>query len=171
MIEFNKRTCKIILMLFYLLSLFSCKSASLVNYESINYENFQKGTLNIPVMTNDDLYFTRIMTATSSTICFFRYSEKKDIQDINIKNLKIKDEYENLIYEKQMIIPETTGLIHNENNFYYKIFSFDIDPAELDRQILKNYKTNFIILEFEINGKHLSDKLKKIEKKYIVTPT
>ena len=171
MIERNKIYSKLILIVFLFFSLFSCKTTSLVNYESINYEKFQEGILNISVMSDNDLYFTRIITATSSTICFFRYSEKKDIQDINIKNLKIKDEYENLIYEKQMIIPETTGLIHNENNFYYKIFSFDIDPAELDRQILKNYKTNFIILEFEINGKHLSDKLKKVEKKYIVTPT
>ncbi len=171
MIEFNKRTCKIILMLLYLLSLFSCKSSSLVNYESINYENFQKGTLNIPVMTNDDFYFTRIMTATSSTICFFRYSEKKDIPDIAINNLKIKDENGNLIYEKSMIIPETTGLIHNEKNFYYKIFSLDIDSAELDRKFLKNYKTQFIIVDFEINGKHLSDKLKKIEKKYVISRT
>ena len=42
---------------------------------------------------------------------------------------------------------------------------------ELNRNVLRNLKTKFIIIMFEINGKKYSEKLNRVETRYVITQT
>lgn len=170
MIEFNKILKKISLLSIFAVLLISCKTASIVNFESISYEKFMEGTFFIPEDC-ETFYFTRILTASCVNIVFLEFSTDDKNQNILIRDFTIKDDNDNTIFKKDEIIPTTTGLIYSQNNYQYKIFSYDPNTNELERSNLKFYKTNHLILEFEINGIKYKDKLKRVEKKYLVTRT
>ena len=63
------------------------------------------------------------------------------------------------------------GINHVENGYNYQIYSYKMSDNELNRNVLRNLKTKFIIIIFEINGKKYSEKLNRVETRYVITQT
>ena len=168
--EINKVFMIIILLELIAISIISCKTVSLVNFESEEFEQFKIYKSN-NINNSGDLYFTRIITAKCIDIVFRKISINKDFKDICIENIQIFDDGGNRIFSKKVIQLTSSGITHKLNDYEYQIYSYEIPNEEFDRFFLKNYKTAFIIISFEIEGKQYSEKLKRVEKKYIVTRT
>lgn len=168
-----KETSKLVRCIFIglcMFPVFSCSTASIVNFESIGFRELRNNDFKLESLPNV-FFFARIMTATSVEIIFYNFSKDDIFEKFTIKNLSIKDSNGKIIYEKKQIEPETTNLLHNEKNCNYKIFSYVLKKEEVDRLFLKKYKTDYLIIHFEINGKIYSDKLLRVENKYLVTKT
>lgn len=151
-------------------SIFSCKTASIVNFESESFENFKKQSYSLDNYQTT-FYFARVTTAVWVNLIFFRFSKENNFSDIYIKNVSIYDDKNTKLFEKDIIKITSNGYVHNEKDVNYEIYSYKIENSELSPQWLSNYETEYIILYFEINGIKYSEKLKRVEKKYIVTQT
>ena len=151
-------------------SVFSCKTASIVNFESENFANFKKESISLDVLPQE-FYFTRILTATCVNIVIFKFSKNDNFKEFFVKNIIIEDDNGNIIYKKDLVELNSYDSTDIINDCHYKIYSYEIPHEEFDRIALKNYRTNFIIISFEVDGIKYSEKLKREEKKYIVTPT
>ena len=168
-----KEISKIILLLLIgcvMFSIFSCKTTSIINFESEKFEKFKNGSLSLKQLP-EEYYFARILTATCVDIVFFKFSKKNSFEDIFAKNVVVNDDNGNLIYKRDYMQFNSYNSTDFINNCHYKTYFYEIPHEELDRITLKNYKTEYIILSFEINGVKSSEKLKRVEKKYIVART
>ena len=151
-------------------SILSCQTASLVNFENEEFEKFKNGSLNLKQLP-EEYYFARILTATCVDIVIFKYSKNNSFENIVAKNLVINDDNGNLIYKRDSMKFNSYDSTDIINNYHYKTYFYEVPQEEFDRITLKNYKTAFITVNFEIDGKQYSEKLKRVEKKYIVTRT
>lgn len=159
-----------ILIIFYLLSLLSCKTASLITFESEKHADFNNNK--ITKVDDDPFFYNRILTAVCVDIVFFKYSKTKDFNDICVKKFKIYDDNENLIYFKEnVVLSSFNSTIDEINNFYSKIYYHEFAEEEISRSKFENYKTKYVILKYEIDGKEYSDKLIRKEEKHFVLPT
>lgn len=147
--------------------IFSCKTASIVNFESENFERFknQSDSQNYP----DTFYFARVMTASCVDLIFFRFSRDGDCSDILVKNIAVYDDKNVKLFEKEILKITSNGFVHKEKDVDYEIYSYEMPREEFDRTTLKNCKTDYIILNFEIGGIKYSEKLNRVEKKYLLT--
>lgn len=167
--EINKILNKIIIGC-VIMSLLSCKTASLVNFENENFEKFKNNTLSLQILP-EEFYFSRILTAIRVDFVFRRFSKTNNFNEIIMQNITIQDDSGNIIYRNELPYLQVYDEVETLNECGYKIYYCEIPQEEFDRNILKNYKTKFIILSFEINGKQYSEKLKRVEKKYLITRT
>ena len=164
------RKAVLFLLVCVMFSLFSCKTASLVNFESESYEQFKNETLYLEELP-EEFYYARILTATCIEIVLRRFSLNNDFGEIKLENVKLVDDKGLDIYENEQISLTSNGIVHIENDCNYEIYAFQIETSVFFPQKLENYKTDYIILSFEIDGKKYSEKLNRVEKKYIVTRT
>jgi len=151
-------------------SILSCKTAAIVNFETSSFEQFKTGSLSLKQLP-EEFYFARILTANCVDIVIFKFSEKNRFEDIVAKNIVVNDDNGNLIYKRDYLILNSYDSIDAINNCHYKTYFYEFPHEEFDRIALRNYKTKYIILNFEINGVKYSEKLIRNEKKYIVSRT
>lgn len=155
---------------FIMFSIFSCKTASIINFESENFENFKNDTISLESLP-EDFYFSRILTATCVDIVIFKFSKQNNFKELFAKNIVIEDDDGNVIFKQDSMKFKSYDSINVIQDCHYKTYSYEIPYEEFDRVTLRNYKTNCIILSFEIDGTKYSEKLKRDEKKYLVTRT
>ncbi len=163
------RTIAFLLMGCAMLS-FSCTAASVVSFESEKFEDFKKDTLTLGTLP-EEFYFTRILTATCVVIVFFKFSQENTFKDTFAKDIVIADDNGNPIYKKDFMKLNSYDSIDTLNDCYYKTYFYEIPNEAFDRNVLKNYRTDFITVYFEVDGKKYLEKLKRVEKKYLVTRT
>lgn len=167
--EINKTIFKILIGGVLIMSLFACKTASIVNFESEKYDEFKKSESS--KLYPDDFYFTRIMTAMWVDIVFTKFSKTNDFSDITVKNITIFDDKGTTLYKKESVSLAPYEGVNTENNCNYKIYSFIIDNAELNPDIITNHKTKYITINYQIENDVYIEVLKRTEMKYIVTRT
>lgn len=160
----------IILGIIILFSLSSCKTTSIVNYESEQYEQFKQNS-DCLYTVFDEFYFSRIMTTVYTDLIIKRFSKNNVFPEIKIENIIIKDDSENIVFQKKEMHLKPNGINHVENGYNYQIYSYKMSDNELNRNVLRNLKTKFIIMMFEINGKTYSEKLNRVETRYVITQT
>ena len=151
-------------------SICSCKTASIVTFESARFERFKNGVITSEILS-EEFYFTRILTATCVDIVIFKFSKKNNFEDIFVKNIVIIDDTGNKLFEKEKVLLTSNGILHSEYDCNYEIYSYEIPSEEFDKITFQNYKSNCILLSFEIDGTKYTEKLKRNEKKYVVTRT
>ena len=151
-------------------TIFSCKTASIVNFESENFENFKKDAIALETLP-EEFYFTRILTASCVDIVVFKFSKENIFNEFLAKDIVIEDDDRNIIYKRDFMKFNSYDLTDVINDCHYKTYSYEIPREEFDRIALKNYKTSYVIISFEIDGIKYSEKLKREEKKYFVTRT
>lgn len=151
-------------------SIFSCKTASIVSFESENFEQFKADSILIDEYP-DTFYYARVTTAVWVQLIFIKFSKKNDFSKSIFQNISIFDDKGSELYKKEQVSLSSNGILHSENGCNYEIYSYQIGKSEFNPNILENYITEYIILAFEINGKKYSERLKRIEKKYLVTRT
>lgn len=91
--------------------------------------------------------------------------------EIFLQNITIIDDKETELYKAENVLLSSNGVLHSENNCNYEIYSYQIENSDFTPNVLQTYKTEYIILNFEINGIKYSERLKRNEKKYLVTRT
>lgn len=168
-----KEISKIIILFllgYVMFSIFSCKTASIVNFESESFEQFKSNSILIDEYP-DTFYYTRITTAVWVQIIFRKFSKENDFSEIFLQNITIIDDKETELYKAENILLSSNGVLHSENNCNYEIYSYQIENSDFTPNVLQTYKTEYIILNFEINGIKYSERLKRNEKKYLVTRT
>lgn len=168
--EINKYFLKIIILIIFCTLVFSCKTYSLVNFESESFRAFKDGDLLLDELP-EEFYYTRILTAICVDIVFLRFSKFNDFNDVVLDKLTIKDDKGEVIFNANKIQLKSHNGIEILNNCNYKVYFWEIPQEQFDRNILRNYKTKYVILNFEIERKNYSKKLKRVEKKYILTRT
>lgn len=168
--EISKTAIIFLVMGCFSVGLFSCKRGTFVNFESDAFEEFKKREVN-SLELPDDFYYTRIMTTECVDLIFRKFSLKNEFENINVKNITIADDKGNVIYRKEEIELKPTGFTYNDNNCNYQIYSYEIDNNEFNRDELRSYKTKYITVNFEINGKTYSETLKKTVSRYPIMRT
>ena len=159
-----------LLMVCVMFSLFSCKTASIVNFESEKFEQFKTNATLIDAYPNT-FYYARVMTAVQVQLIFMKFSKENDFSETLFQNISMLDDKGIELYKKEQVSLSSNGILHSENGCNYEIYSYQIEKSEFAPNILKNHITEYIILAFEIDGKKYSEKLKRVEKKYLVTRT
>ena len=145
------------------MSFFSCRTVSIVDFESEGYERFKVGKTAFQDLP-DEFYFARIMTAVCVDVVFRKFSARKEFEQIEIRSITIRDDRGNIIFEQDSACLDPNGISHVEKNHTYQLYSFKIPQEQLSSQELSQYKTHYITFSFEISGKGYSEKLKHIEK-------
>lgn len=153
----------------------SCKTDSLVNFESEEYNIFLAGNNNIEKFP-DEFYYSRIITSVNVDIIIRKFSLNKkvfDCQELKVSQLEISDDSENIIYfcKEKNIRAYLSSESDTTNNFYYKIYSIKIPEEEFSRNELIDSKSQYLIMTYEIDGVKYSEKLFRDEKKYFITRT
>lgn len=151
-------------------SLFSCKTASIVNFESEKFEQFKTKAVLIDAYP-DTFYYARVMTAVQVQLIFMKFSKENDFSETLFQNISMLDDKGSELYKKEQVSLSSNGILHSENSCNYEIYSYQIEKSEFAPNILEHHITEYIILAFEIDGKKYSEKLKRVEKKYLVTRT
>lgn len=149
-------------------SIFSCKVASIVSFESENFERFKADAILIDECS-DSFYYARVTTAVQVTLIFRKFSKENDFPETLFQNISIFDDKGSELYKKEQVSLLPNGIVHSENGRNYEIYSYQIEKSECNPNILENHKTEYIILSFETEGKRYSEKLTRVEKKYLVT--
>ena len=168
--EINKYFLKIIILIIFCTLVFSCKTDSLVNFESESFRAFKNGDLLLDELP-EEFYFTRIMTTVCVDIIFRKFSVENKFENISVHNLIIKDDKKNIIFQKDNVILKSNGINHYEKEICFQLYSYELTENELNRLDLEKYKTKYVTLSYNIDGVSYSEKLKLIEKKYILTRT
>ena len=167
--EINKVKTSIFIICIFL-SFISCKTFPLVSFESEKYEQFKHSSKQLEDIPNE-FYFSRIMTSVCVDIIFRKFSIENKFENISVHNLIIKDDKNNIIFQKDNVILKSNGINHYEKEICFQLYSYKITENELNRKELENYKTKYVILSFIIDGKEYSEKLKRVEKKHLLTRT
>ncbi len=149
---------------------FSCTAASVVSFESENFERFKVNAI-LTDESPDTFYYARVTTAVRVALIFRKFSKENDFPETLFQNISIFDDKGTVLYKKERVSLSPNGIVHSENGRNYEIYSYEIEKSECNPNILENHKTEYIILAFEIDGKKYSEKLKRVEKKYLVTRT
>lgn len=168
--EINRFIQKLTLLGIICMSLFSCETASIVNFESEKYENFKNGDIKLDAFPTD-FYFSRILTATCVELVFLRFSKNNDFEEIILKNIVIADDAGKTLYKNEYPNVQSFDSIDKINNCAHKVYYYEVPTQDFDRLTLKNYNTKYLMVSFEIGDTIYSEKLKRVEKKYIVSPT
>lgn len=168
--ENNKIIQNLVLLGILWMSLFSCETASVVNFESENYENFKNGDIKLEMLP-DDFYFTRILTATCVELVFLKFSKNNAFKEMTLKNIVITDDMGKTLYKNELLDVQSHDSTDILNDCAYKLYYYEIPTENFNRVTLKNHNTKYLMFSFEIDGKKYSEKLKRVEKKYLVLPT
>ncbi|MDE6718979.1 MAG: hypothetical protein K2J68_03890 [Treponemataceae bacterium] len=164
------RIIVVLLMASVMFSLSSCKTASIVNFESEKFEQFKTNSISIDEYP-DTFYYAHVMTAVQVQLIFMKFSKENDFSETLFQNISMLDDKGIELYKKEQVSLSSNGIPHSENGCNYEIYSYQIEKSEFAPNILENHITEYIILAFEIDGKKYSEKLKRVEKKYLVTRT
>lgn len=154
-------------MLFLCFICFSCKTGSIITYEN---NDFNKTELN-HFKINEDVYITadiKYVGDNNYGLIFHVYSSRDFFENITLQSLKLKDENNILLFEKDSI----NILIHNNKSFFDSVInlyqrSFLISDYYLTNQEIQMNK-KFYILEYSVNEQKKMEKLTKKEDKYII---
>lgn len=168
-----KETNKIkifVLIITIIFSLESCKIIPSVSFESEKYEQFKRAD-KFSESLPDEFYFTKIMTTVCVDIIFRKFSVENKFENISVHNLIIKDDKKNIIFQKDNVILKSNGINHYEKEICFQLYSYELTENELNRLDLEKYKTKYVTLSYNIDGVSYSERLKRIEKKYILTRT
>lgn len=162
--EINK-IFKVIIIGIISMGFFSCMMYKLVNYDSERFEEFKKGELKGEL--TDEFYCSRIITAVWLDLIIERYSRVNNFGEIVVSNICILDDKSEILYQLESakfdsFITKNTDI---KNNYYYKVYSYKIEDENL-RIRFRDLKTKYLIINFEIDGKQYSDKLKKEVSRY-----
>ena len=118
--EINKYFLKIIILIFFCTLVFSCKTDSLVNFESESFRAFKNGDLLLDELP-EEFYYTRILTAICVDIVFLRFSKFNDFNDVVLDKLTIKDDKGEVIFNANKIPLKSHKGIEILNNCNYKV--------------------------------------------------
>jgi hypothetical protein len=161
----------IILIGFCTMVLFSCRSGKLVNFESDSFEKFKNQEFEESEFSRV-LYFSRITTAVWVDLVIVKYSKDKTNEEIIANNIMILDDKDNVLYQSNSVTFDSYSQADTDmlNNYYYKVYSYKVDDEDL-RTKFRKHKTKYLIINFEIDGKGYSDKLKRVVERYPILRT
>ena len=149
---------------------FSCKTASIINFESEAFEKFKSSSIRIEEYP-DTFYYTRITTAVWVQLIFRKFSKENDFSELILQNISIVDDEGLELYKVDNVLIFSNDVLHSENSCNYQIYSYQIDNSVLSPEVFQKNQTEYIIINFEIDGIKYSEKLTRDEKKYLVTRT
>ena len=102
------------------MSIFSCKTDSLVTFESELFRAYRDGNVSLDEFS-EDFYFTRILTTICVDIVILKFSKYNEFKDIVLDNIEIIDDNGKKIFEAGKTPFKCHEGIENLNNCNYKV--------------------------------------------------
>ncbi len=160
---------KTLFIFFISLSLLSCESEVMVNYESKKYEEFvsNENTQELP----DEFYINRLHLVSNVDIVVQRFSRYYDFEDIIVENLVILDDCNHVLFKKDNAKLTAYDSIDTLREFNRKVYYYQIKDDEFEFDKLNEHGPKSVLLIYEIKGVKYSEELYRDEKRYLLLPT
>lgn len=169
---------KLLVLLSLCLPFFSCKTVTMVSYANENFQYFEKnGKFKEEKNFGDKYLFSEIIDLVNASgegyiIILHAFSEQDFNLSLTLKNVRLSSFSNKILYEKDLLDmpPKSSRTGYNARFSLYAI-AYTIEDYLVPAEEVKNPENEYLLLEYDIEGRHYSEKLLRKETGYWLTRT